>query len=107
MRSILNDLVESGLVRRRGRGRDMRYRTATAEELEELGSSEALDSDETNAALVWVHLYPASPIPRDKLSRLVPLPPGAFDAALARLVEDGRARLEDRPDGTFCLTELP
>src|SRR5262249_41305740 len=95
VRSILNDLVESGLVRRLGRGKDMRYRTATAEELEELGASEAHDSDETNAALLWVHLYPASPIKKDKLSKLVPLSPGAFDAALAHLVTDERARVED------------
>jgi hypothetical protein len=105
VRSILNDLVESGLVRRRGRGRDMRYRTATAEELEELGGSEAHDSEETNAALVWVHLYPASPIRKDKLSKLVPLSPAAFEAALARLVVDERARVEDRPNGAYCMTE--
>ena len=105
VRGILNDLVESGLVRRRGRGKDTRYRTATTEELEELGGSESLDSDVTNAALVWVHLYPASPVRRDRLAKLVPLPAEAFDAALARLVADERARLEDRPDGVYCVTE--
>jgi hypothetical protein len=62
VRSILNDLVESGLVRRSGGGKDTRYRTATAEELEELGAAETGDSEETNAALVWVHVYPTSPI---------------------------------------------
>jgi hypothetical protein len=105
VRSILNDLVESGLVLRRGRGKETRYGAATAEELEELGASQAPDAEETNAALVWVHLYPASPMRQDKLSKLVPLGASAFDAALAHLIEDGRARIEHRPDGAYCLTE--
>ncbi len=105
VRSILNDLVESGLVRRTGTGRETRYRAATAEELEELGASDAGDVDETNAALVWVHLYPTSPIRRQRLSELVPLAPEAFDAALARLVADERIRVEARPDGEYCVTE--
>lgn len=105
VRSILNDLVESGLVRRTGSGRETRYRAATAEELEELGASDAGDVDETNAALVWVHLYPASPIQRQRLRELVPLAPEAFDAALARLVADERIRVETRPDGEYCVTE--
>jgi len=105
VRSILNDLVESGLVRRQGRGRDTRYRAATAEELEELGASEAPDSAETNAALVWVHLYPSGPIPKERLAKLVPLSESAFEAALERLVADERVQLESRPDGVYCVTE--
>ena len=105
VRSILNDLVETGLVCRSGRGRDTRYRTATAEELEELGASEAGDAEETNAALLWVHLYPSSPIKRDELAEVVPLPTAAFEAALARLVADERARVEQRPDGAYVVTE--
>jgi hypothetical protein len=105
VRSILNDLVESGLVRRKGTGRDTRYRAATAEELEELGASEAGDVEETNAALVWVHVYPASPIRRERLSELVPLAPAALDAAIARLVADERIRVETRADGVYCVTE--
>ena len=105
VRSILNDLVESGLVHRSGRGRDTRYRTATAEELEELGASEAQDADGTNAALVWVHLYPASPLRKIDLAELVPLSELAFEAALNRLVADERVRIEERPDGPYCVTE--
>jgi hypothetical protein len=105
VRSILNDLVESGLVRRKGNGRDTRYRAATAEELEELGANDGGDVEETNAALVWVHVYPVSPIRRDRLAELVPLDPEALDAALARLIADDRIRLETRPDGVYCVTE--
>jgi hypothetical protein len=105
VRSILNDLVESGLVRRSGRGKDTRYRAATAEELEELGASEAGDIEEMNAAIVWVHIYPSSPIRKDRLAALVPLSEGALDAALTRLVADERIRLETRHDGIYCVTD--
>jgi hypothetical protein len=105
VRSILNDLVESGLVRRSGRGKETRYRAATAEELEELGASEVGDLEETNAALVWVHVYPSSPIRKDKLQALVPLSEEALDAALARLIADERIRLETRHDGVYCVTD--
>jgi hypothetical protein len=105
VRSILNDLVESGLVRRSGRGKETRYRAATAEELEELGASEVGDLEETNAALVWVHVYPSSPIRKDKLQALVPLSEEALDAALGRLIADERIRLETRHDGVYCVTD--
>jgi hypothetical protein len=105
VRSILNDLVETGLVIRSGRGAETRYRVATAEELEELGASASADSLETHAALVWVQVYRASPLRRDELPRLVTLPAAALDAAIERLVKDERIRLEARPDGVFCVTE--
>jgi len=105
VRSILNDLVESGLVRRNGRGEDATYRAATSEELEELGASESSDLGETNAALVWVHIYPQHRIRKDELAKLVPLSEAAFEAALNHLVADDRIRLETRYDGIYCATD--
>lgn len=105
VRSILNDLVESGLVHRNGRGKDTRYRVATAEELEELGASGACNSQETNEALVWVHVYRANPVRKDEVARLLPLPTFALDEAIESLRSDGRIRLESRPDGTYCVAE--
>jgi hypothetical protein len=59
VRSILNDLVESGLVCRSGRGNDARYRAATTEELEDLGTSLVVSSEQANdgweAALIDHH----------------------------------------------------
>ena len=102
---ILNDLVESGLVLRTGRGRETRYRAATAEELEELGASASADSHETNTALVWLHVYRESPLRKDRLAQLLPLPADALDAAIDSLVGEGQIRLETRPDGVYCATE--
>ncbi len=105
VRSILNDLVETGLVFRSGRGKETRYRAATKEELEDLGASATTDSEDTNAALVWVHVYRASPLRKDELAELVLMPPAALDAAIQRLVADERIWLETRSDGVYCATE--
>ncbi|MBN2193118.1 MAG: hypothetical protein JW751_09910 [Polyangiaceae bacterium] len=105
VRGILNDLVESGLVLRSGHGKDTRYRVATADELEELGASAAANSLDTNAALVWVHVYRASPLRKDRLAKLLPLPVAVLDAAIDSLVADERIRMESRPDGVYYATE--
>jgi hypothetical protein len=105
VRSILNDLVETGLVMRSGRGAEARYRVATAEELEELGATTAADSQETLAALVWLQIYHSSPIRKEELLRLVPLPAQTIDAALERLAYDKRIQVVNKPDGQYCLTD--
>jgi hypothetical protein len=105
IRSILNDLVESGLVCRSGRGPETRFRVATPSELEDLGANANAESPDTNAALVWVHVYRAGPVRRDELARLVPLAPSALEAAIDRLVADERVQLETRPDGVYCAAE--
>src|SRR5512142_1491897 len=92
VRSILNDLVETGLVCRSGRGNETRYRVASPEELLELGTSTEADRLEANAALVWLQVYHGSPIRRAELTQHVPLPEAAIDAAIERLVDDGRIR---------------
>ena len=105
VRSILNDLVETGLVYRSGRGNETTYRVSTAEELAELGASASADSGDTNAALVWVHVYRSSPLKLDELRRQVALPAVALERAVERLVQDKLIWLEDRPEGVYCATE--
>lgn len=105
VRSILSDLVETGLVVRSGRGPETHFRLASDEELRQLGTAETPDADATNAALVWLHVYRAGPISRAKLAELLPLPAPALDAAVARLAAEERIRLEQRPDGQYCTTE--
>lgn len=105
VRSILSDLVESGLVCRSGRGTETRYRLATAEELEQLGNATSADLAASNAALVWLHVCRSGPLPRAELARLVPLPEPALSAAVARLVSEERIRVEHTPAGEVCTTE--
>lgn len=105
VRGILNDLVESGLVLRSGRADETRYRVATEEELDRLDGRSTKTPLETNAALVWIHVYRESPLRRDRLGQLLSMPRAALDAALDKLVLDGRIRLEPRADGEYCVTD--
>lgn len=105
VRSILNDLVESGLVCRSGRGKDTTYRVATAEELEELGIAAEVNSEQTNEALVWLHVCRSGPLRKEDLAKLVPLPPPVIDQALEGLVSAERVRKEWRPDGMYYATD--
>ena len=105
VRSILSDLVESGLVCRSGKGQDTRYRLATEDELEQLGNSATVDMEATNAALVWVNVYREGPLHGARLAELLPLPQQALDAALQRLLREERVRVEQRAEGAFWTTE--
>jgi DNA-binding IclR family transcriptional regulator len=103
VRGILNDLVESGLVVRSGRGDDTRYRIATAEELRDLGSFAEGRPQDAHAALVWVQIYREGPMGFDRLAQLVPLSRGALEGALEALVEHGRV-VRDTQDGVDRFT---
>ena len=104
VRSILNDLVESGLVLRSGRGKDSIYRVATDEELEELGVSSGVSSRQTNEALVWVHVFREGAVRKDRLSQLMTISESVLDEALDGLLGNARIRAEERPDGIYYST---
>lgn len=93
VKSVLNDLVEVGLVFSKGRGDATVYRAASAAELDvgpRADESGALDS------LVWIAIARHSPLRRDELLELAQLSPEQADAALLRLERDGR--IERRRD---------
>lgn len=103
VRSILNDLVESGLVRK-SQGKNPTYRMATAEELEEVGLSSVASAQQTDEALVWLHVSHSGPLSKGDLLELLPLSEAAITAALDRLVAHARIRSETRPDGVYYST---
>jgi hypothetical protein len=105
VRSILNDLVDNGLVCRSGRGQDAKYRVATASELEELGLRSAANTRETNEALVWVHVYRAGPLRRDKLAESLRLADCALDEAVNGLLASAQIACEERTDGVYYSTD--
>jgi hypothetical protein len=96
VRGILNDLVESGLIVRSGRGEETRYRIATAEELRDLGAFAEGQPQDEHAALVWVQIYREGPMTFDRLAHLVPLSHAALETAVAALEADGRVLRELR-----------
>jgi len=105
VRGILNDLVESGLVVRSGRGEETSYRVATDEELQDLDGVLHARPQEVHAALLWLHIYRHSPIHRERLAELVPLSLASIDLAIQALVADGRVALETRADGIYCIAD--
>jgi len=96
IRGILNDLVESGLLVRSGRGEDTSYRIATAEEMRDAGARADHRQEDAHAALVWVQIYREGPMGFDRLAQLLPLSRAALQAAVQELIADGRIRSEVR-----------
>jgi hypothetical protein len=105
IRGILNDLAESGLLVRSGRGDDTRYRVATAEELRDAGALVESRPQDSLAALVWVHVYREGPLTLDRLAQLVPLSRGVLNAAVDKLLGDGRVRREGHPGAEQLVAE--
>jgi hypothetical protein len=105
VRGILNDLSESGLVLRSGRGDETHYRAATEEELRDLGTAAEIPSQQADAALVWLQVYRAGPVSKAQLEQLVPLSAAAIDSALQALQSDQRVASQSRADGVYFTTD--
>jgi hypothetical protein len=99
VRSVLHDLVESGLVFSSGSGSSSVYRVATEQELgrvRQLHSTEGLDE------LVWAIVFREGPLPLDDLVRQGPFPEGEIEAVLGRLEQAGRVIWEASGERRVC-----
>lgn len=92
VKGILNDLVESKLAYKTGRGEDIVYRVAPPDEL---AAAQTEDSLDTAVSLVWVAVYRNSPIGLEKLKEIMPLQGELVDRALQELIADGRVAEQD------------
>jgi hypothetical protein len=102
VRSVLTDLVDTGMVFRSGRGTKTTYRAARPEE-----RALADDAGEDAAAqLVWVAVSRFGPITADGVAEIVPLERGALDAALERLVAEGHVARVERAGAVEYRTDL-
>jgi hypothetical protein len=90
---------------RKSQGKNPTYRMATAEELEEVGLSSVATAQQTDEALVWLHVSHSGPLSKSDLLELLPLSEAAITAALDRLVAHARIRSETRPDGIYYSTQ--
>ena len=97
---VLEDLVESGLVYRAGRGSHASYRAASPADLDYM-KGDGVESDGADT-LVWGSVYRLGPITRDALATHVTLPARELDASLQRLVETGRVTRTEA-DGVVTL----
>lgn len=103
VRSVLADLVDTGMIFRSGRGVKTTYRAAKPEE-------RALAEDESNedaaAHLVWVAVSRFGPATAETVASAVPLERAALDAALQKLVADSRVARVERGDSVEYRTDL-
>lgn len=91
VRGILNDLVNTGLIFKTGRGDATVYRNARPDELRDA----LVNVDQgAEAAMVWVTVYRKGPIDRNGLLAELRIEPDALERALKSLCEDGRVACE-------------
>lgn len=96
LRAVLYDLVQSGLIVRQGSGDATEYSPAPPRDDSE--PTEAADAL-TEEALVWVELHGSGPATAEELTDRTHLSHEVVEAALERLLDDGRARaLKDDGD---------
>lgn len=88
VRGVLNDLVESGMIFRSGRGDRTVYRAAQPGDM----TNPDADPADADAAMVLVAINRFQPASRAEISAVARLEDTALDAALARLESDGRAQ---------------
>ncbi len=96
VRSILNDLVETGLVFQTGSGRTRAYRVASDEEVADMAVAGA---QEAFPWVVWVHLYRGGAQTVDELADTVGADVDEVFEAIETLRADGR--VTQRDDGRF------
>jgi len=90
VKSVLTDLVNTGLVFSKGANEHVVYRAAAPSEYE-LGNGD--EQAQALVNLVWIAIARHSPLSRTALDELVPMQEAQLDAALERLRRDGRVEL--------------
>jgi hypothetical protein len=102
VRAVLNDLVESGLVFRSGRGDGTTLRAARPEEV-----SLANDpSDDGVASLVWLVVHRQGPTTMAEVQAMVPVDLARLERVLERLVGEGRVRVPaDAPEKRYAVAD--
>jgi hypothetical protein len=85
--SVLVDLVSTGLLQARGKGREVEYAPSTERDFRELRQKDEL---ETVTNLVWLVIYDEQPISRKALLDKLEFDRELSDRAIDVLIEDGR-----------------
>ena len=90
VRGILNDMVDSQLIYKTGRGDGTVYRIAPREDLQRLDQG----AEEARTDLVWVTVYREGPITSARLAELLTLDDETLGRVLGVLIADGRIQAE-------------
>ena len=100
VKGVLNDLVETGLLYKTGRGDRTAYRAASEEDLSRVLAE---DLATANAAMVQVAVHRLQPTTRADVLKQVPMSEDDLEEALALLTSDARIRSIDL-DGEEAFT---
>jgi hypothetical protein len=98
VKSVLADLVATGMLFSKGQGDRIAYRAATPVEYD-LG--ETPDDSAGLSNLLWISIARHSPIKRSRLLQTVRLEPSELDVALGPLLSDGRVQVS-KSEGEIC-----
>lgn len=95
VKSVLADLVSTGMVFSKGTNDSMVYRAATPAEYD-LGHAD--EPEQALANLVWICVARHNPIARSEMLELMPITESQLNQALDRLVRDQRVQVEGNGD---------
>ncbi len=95
LKGVLNDLVDSGLLYRSGRGDNTTFRAAEADDTLPAGSEA-----ERLQHLVWVTVHSFGPLQLDELIKLVPAQSDEMTAALSELIDEGKVMRQQSAGST-------
>lgn len=98
VKSVLTDLVDEGLVFAKGRGEQMAYRAANAEELR---LDTGTDANQSRENFVWILVARHSPVTRSQLLELSRFEASDVDMALERLGSDGKVVRHDGAEPSY------
>jgi predicted transcriptional regulator len=102
VRAVLNDLVDSGLVFRSGKGDGTTLRAARPEEVSLAGEQ----TDDGVASLVWLIVHRQGPATATEIQTMVPVDSARLERILARLVDEGRVRIRERaPETRYAVAD--
>lgn len=93
IRSVLTDLVESGVVFSKGAGDRVVYRAATAAEFDVVDEGQQMQA---LSNLVWIGVARHGSVSRSRLLQLVAMEPDQIDVALTPLLKDGRVQVREQ-----------
>lgn len=92
VRSILNDLIDSGLVFKTGRGDATVLRAASIDEVSRAGAS---SSEASREALCWLMVYRHGPLTLRELATHVRLTDDVLERVLDAMTKSGRVRRDE------------
>jgi hypothetical protein len=101
VRGVLREIVDGGLVFRSGRGDGTFYRAARPDEVP---AGDTVPEAERLSMLAWVAIKRFGPVTLAALEEIVPADRAALEAAVSRLVEEGRARVQPGDAGPVYST---